>query len=39
MIASDEDATGEGFETAIAETLEDAEDKEIAAENADQTNE
>ena len=37
-IASYEDATGEGFETAKAETSEDAEDKEIAAENADQTN-
>ena len=38
-IASDEDATGEGFETAKAETSEDTEDKEIAAENADQTTE
>ena len=37
-IASYEDATDEGFETAKAETSEDAEDKEIVAENADQTN-
>lgn len=34
-IASDEYATGEVFETAKTETAEDAEDKEITAENAD----
>lgn len=37
--ASVEDATDEAFETANTETLEGAEDKEITAENADQTNE
>ena len=37
--ASVEDATDEVFETANTETLEGAEDKEITAENADQTNE
>lgn len=37
-IASDEDAVGEAFETAKAETSEGAEDKETTAENADQIN-
>lgn len=37
-IASDEDVTGETFETAKTEASEGAEDKEITAENADQTN-
>lgn len=37
--ASVENATDEAFETASTETLEGAEDKEITAENADQTNE
>lgn len=37
--ASVEDAADEAFETANTETLEGAEDKEITAENADQTNE
>lgn len=37
-IASDEDSTGEVSETVKTETLKGAEDKEITAENADQTN-